>query len=106
MNSYYVELRYLAPNTRQDILDRHTDAVMEALLVEPNLTDPDVGVDFGTGAVDVCASVMAQDEPTALRMALVAIRSAVHHAGSATPGWGHALQQVISRIRPAEMADF
>lgn len=105
MNSYYVELRYIAPDAERDDLDRHSDAVMNALLVEPNLDDPDVGVNFGTGAVDVCASVQADDEPTALRVALVAIRSAVHHAGAATPRWDAALQQVISRVRPAAMVD-
>ncbi|MGH3567411.1 MAG: hypothetical protein ACRDRH_15530 [Pseudonocardia sp.] len=44
MNSYYVELRYFVPGTERDDRDRHSDAVMEALLVEPNLIDPDVSV--------------------------------------------------------------
>jgi len=105
MNSYYVELRYFVPGTERDGLDRHSDAVMEALLVEPNLIDPDVGVNFGTGAMDVCAVIEAEDEPAALRLALVAIRSAVHHAGSATPGWDAAPRQIASRVRPAEMVD-
>lgn len=104
-SSYYVELRYFVRNAERDHLDRHSDAVMDAVLVEPNLTDPDVGVNFGTGAVDVCASVEAEDEPAALRLALVAIRSAIHHAGSATPGWDNAPRQIASRVRPTEMAD-
>ncbi|MGI9004496.1 MAG: hypothetical protein ACR2GH_23070 [Pseudonocardia sp.] len=105
MASYYVELRHHTPNTQQDDLDRHTDAMMDALLVEPNLTDADVGANFATGAVDVCAHVEAEDEPTALRLALVAIRSAAHHAGAATLGWDDALRQISSRVRHAEMAD-
>ncbi|MGH3569955.1 MAG: hypothetical protein ACRDRH_28880 [Pseudonocardia sp.] len=105
MNSYYVELRYLVPGADRDALDRHTDAMMDALLVEPHLTDPDVGVNLGTGAVDVCASVQAEDEPAALRLALVAIRSASRHVGQATIGWDDALEQVHSSVRPAAMAD-
>jgi hypothetical protein len=42
--------------------------MMDALLVEPNLTDPDAGVNFDVRAVDVCASVEAEDEPAALRL--------------------------------------
>jgi hypothetical protein len=105
MNSYYVELRYVLTDVDRDVLDQHSDAVMDALLVEPNLADPDVGVNFGTGAVDVCATVDANDEPAALGLALVAIRSALHHAGSATPGWDHRPRQIASRVRPAEMLD-
>lgn len=105
MNGYYVELRYVATGLQRDALDRHSDAVMDALLVEPNLTDPDVGVNFGTGVVDVCASVDAEDEPGALRLALVAIRSALHHVGSATPGWEDVPRQIASRVRPVEMID-
>lgn len=105
MNSYYVELRYIASHADRGELDQHSDAMMAALLVEPNLIDPDLGVDFGTGAVDVSAGVRAEDEPSALRMGLVAIRSAAHNAGSATPGWDAVLSRVSGRVRPAEMAD-
>lgn len=105
MKSYYVELRYFVPGADRDALDRHSDAMMDALLVEPNLTDPDVGINFAAGAVDVCASVEAEDQPAALHLALVAIRSAAHHAKAATPAWDEALRQVSSRVRPAEMAD-
>lgn len=107
MNSYYVELRYFVPDADRDTLDRHSDAIMEALLVEPNLTAPDVGggVNFDARAVDVCTNVDADDEPAALRLALVAIRSAAHHAEAATPAWDETLGQVSSRVRPAEMAD-
>ena len=76
MNSYYVELRYFITGASSEALDTHTDAMMAALLVEPGLTDPDVGVNFETGAVDVCVNVSAEDQPAALRDAMVAIRSA------------------------------
>lgn len=85
MNSYYIEVRYTLEGVRREALDQHSDAMMDALLVEPSLTDPDVGVNFGIGTVDVCVGVAAEDDPTALRIALVAIRSALHHVGPGTP---------------------
>jgi hypothetical protein len=105
MNSYYVELRYFITGASPDALDAHTDAMMAALLVEPGLTDPDVGVNFETGAVDVCVNVSADDQPGALRDAMVAIRSAAHSAGAATAGWDNALPEVSSRVRPTAMVD-
>lgn len=105
VRTYYIELRYLLPGLDQDTLDQHSDDLTDALLVEPNLIDPDVGVNFSTGAVDVCASVQAEDDPAALRLALVAIRSAAHHAGTGTPAWDRVLDEISSRVRPAEMAD-
>lgn len=69
-----------------EVQDRHVDAMMTALLVEPDLTDPDVEVTLTTGAVDVCVNVVAEDQPAALGTALAAIRSAAHNASAATPG--------------------
>jgi hypothetical protein len=90
-----------------EVQDRHVDAMMAALLVEPDLTDPDVGVNLTTGAVDVCVNVVADDQPAALKTALVAIRSAARNASAATPG-GRAgtrvLGQAGSRVRPLELA--
>lgn len=105
MSSCVVELRYFVRGVGRDVLDWHVDAMMDALLIEPNLTDPDVGVNFATGAVDVSAGVVAEDEPASLRIALVAMRSAARHIGSATQGWEDALSEISSRVRPAAMVD-
>ena len=70
--------------------------MMAALLVEPDLTDPDVGVNLTTGAVDVCVNVVADDQPAALGTALVAIRSTAHNASAATPG-GRAGTRVLGQ---------
>ena len=105
MNSYYVELQYVVRGESREMLDAHVDSMMAALLVEPGLVDPDIGVNFETGVVDVCVNISAIDQPAALREALVAIRSAAHNMGAATRGWDAALPQVSSRVRPAEMVD-
>lgn len=101
MTRYYLEVRYRV--TPVDAVDEHTDAVMDALLVEPNLIDPDVGANLSHGWTDVCAIVEGEDEASALRTGLVAIRSAAHHAGVATPGWEADLDKVMATVRPAEL---
>ncbi|MFN2494314.1 MAG: hypothetical protein ABR608_00160 [Pseudonocardiaceae bacterium] len=103
MTRYYLEIRYQV--TPIDAVDEHTDAMMDALCVEPNLIDPDVGADLRGGWVDVCAVVESEDEAGALRAGLVAIRSAAHHAGAAPPGWEANLDSVRATVRPSELAD-
>jgi hypothetical protein len=102
MDRYYIEVRYISPDTDHDDLDQHGDEMMTALQVEPNLVDPDVGVDFERHTVDVCAVVAADGPPAALRLALVAVRSAVHQVGGSTPGWESAAEHAVSSIRPSE----
>jgi hypothetical protein len=97
MNRYYLEVRYQV--TPVDAVDEHTDAMMDTLSVEPNLIDPDVGADLRRGWVDVCTTVEGEDEASALRTGLVAVRSAAHHAGAATPGWEADLDKVRATVR-------
>jgi hypothetical protein len=83
-------------------VDEHTEAMSDALIVEPNLIDPDIGADLRRGWVDVCTTVEGDDEASALRAGLVAVRTAVHHAGAATPGWEADLDKVRATVQPSE----
>lgn len=103
INRYYLEVRYQV--TPVDAVDEHTDAMLDALSVEPNLIDPDVGADLRRGWVDVCTTVEGEDEASALRAGLVAVRSAAHHAGAATPGWEADLEKVRATVRLSELAE-
>jgi hypothetical protein len=103
MNRYYLEVRYQV--TPVDAVDEHTDAMLDALSVEPNLIDPDIGADLRHGWVDVCTTVEGEDEASALRTGLVAVRSAAHHAGAATPGWEADLDKIRATVRPSELAE-
>lgn len=106
MSSYYVELRYAMPGASREALDATVDELMEALLVEPNVTDPDVGVNLESGVFDVCVTVEAENDPAALATAITAVTSAAHHAGKTTHGWQELLRAVHeSRVRRAELAD-
>jgi hypothetical protein len=103
MNRYYLEVRYQV--TPVDAVDEHTDAMLDALSVEPNLIDPDVGADLRHGWVDMCTTVEGEDEASALRAGLVAVRSAVHHAGAATAGWEADLEKIRATVQPSELAE-
>jgi hypothetical protein len=105
MSSYYVEIQYLWEGAARDQLDTHADVLMEALMVEPNLIDPDVAINFETNAVDVCTLIDGDDEPDALRRALIAVRSAVHSIGVCTPDWQDCFEQVASTVRPSALAE-
>ncbi len=100
MTRYYLEVRYRV--TPVDAVDEHTDAMMDALSGEADLIDANVGADLRHGWTDVCAVVEGEDEASALRRGLVAIRSAAHHAD--TPGWEADLDKVMVSVRPTELA--
>jgi hypothetical protein len=85
MRSYYVEVTCQASQTAATLEER-LDEVMDALLEEPGIEDADVGADLGTGVVDFCIHLDAEDSPDALRRVHVLVRSAFHAAGGGTPG--------------------
>ena len=47
----------------------------------------------------MCTTVEGEDEASALRTGLVAVRSAAHHAGAATPGWEADLDKVRATVQ-------
>lgn len=106
MTRYYVEVHYRVHDTNGPDLERHADELMAALDEESNLVDPDLGVDFAKGTVDVCTMIDANTEGDALNGALTAVRSAVHHVGAATPGWERDDEELVSStVRLADMAE-
>ena len=85
-----------------DNLDEHTDRVMEELLAieDDQLTDSAVGVDLGTGHVEIEVTARARTFEDALTVADGAMRTAIHAAGGATPNW-----QVIQIALRAELVE-
>jgi hypothetical protein len=109
MRSYYVELTCQASQTAA-VLEEHLDEVMDALLDEPGIEDADVGADLGTGVVDFCIHLDAEDSPDALRKVHVLVRSALHAAGGGTPGWERLIEAIendetATTVRPSELVD-
>lgn len=80
------------------------DCYAELEAEDDRLLDSAWSLDDGddSGDVDVELTVAADDEATAFELASSSVRSAIHHAGGLTPGWGErvpALDAVVYRIR-------
>jgi hypothetical protein len=103
---YYVEVHYRVLGGDREALDAHADELMDALDEEPNLVDPDVGMNYEKSTVDVCTMIDAGSEGDALNTALTAVRSVVHRIGTGTPGWERSDEQLVSgTVRLPDMAD-
>ncbi|HUQ54210.1 MAG TPA: hypothetical protein VM306_00995 [Lentzea sp.] len=106
--SYYVELTCVSSAVASD-LENHLDAVMDALQSEPGIEDADIGANLEEGTVQFCLHLDAEDSSDALRKAHVRVRSALHSAGGATPGWERMIQAIqdddaATTVRPSELA--
>ncbi|HEX7309011.1 hypothetical protein [Lentzea sp.] len=105
--SYYVEVTCASSAVAMD-LENHLDAVMDALQSEPGIEDADIGANLTNGTVEFCLHLDAEDSSDALRKAHVLVRSALHAAGGATPGWEQMIQAIrddeaATTVRPSEL---
>jgi hypothetical protein len=62
-----------------------------------------VGANLRHGWAEVSTVVEGEDETSALRTGLGAIRSAARHAAVSTPGWEADLNKVMASVRLAEL---
>lgn len=81
-------------------VEAEAEAIMDSLVdleqVDDRLSSVAVGLDPAAMSLDVEVTVTGADYEDCVNHALVAIRTAIHSAGGATPGWqgpaaGHAL---------------
>ncbi|MFD5829527.1 hypothetical protein [Lentzea sp. NPDC060358] len=105
--SYYVEVTCVSSAVARD-LENHLEAVMDALQSEPGIEDADIGANLEDGTVEFCLHLDADDSPDALRQAHLRVRSALHAAGGATPGWDQMIQAILdddaaTTVRPSEL---
>lgn len=102
MNLFYLDLNFIASGYEtEDQLETQLDCVLEALYDVENVIDPDMTARLSTGEVMFSVCIEAKDEPTALGLALVAIRTAIHTADGCTPGWEAHFQEIEQTIRAA-----
>lgn len=102
MTAYYLEVRFQLTPAHE--VDEFSDLLMEALLVEPNITDPDLGVNLDDALVDATMVVEAEDQAGAMSIGFAALRSACHKVGGHTPGWEAHLERALAMVRPPESA--
>lgn len=90
-------------------MDRPKHPRSEALEAEPDEVDADVGAAMATGRVDFCVSLRAATPAEALAQAQTHVRSALHGAGVATPGWERIAALVdrgdaVATVRPSALS--
>jgi hypothetical protein len=95
MGSYYLEMTFeLGPHDDMKGFETHLDEVAAAF-AEIDDVDGDVGANLGTGQVELCMTVPADNRVDALNKAVTAARTAIHTAGGATPGWEQLLAKLL-----------
>lgn len=94
MTSYYVEFSFdvSVPFSAED--EAHLDEVAAAF-ADLDGVDGDVGVDSGSGRVELCMTVQAVNRQEALLAAFTAARTAVHAAGGVTRTWDGWLDSLL-----------
>lgn len=103
MTLFDLDLNFTASGyDTEDQLEVQLDCVLEALYDLDDPIDPDMTARLSTGHVMFSLGIEAPDEPTALRDALAAIRTAIHVACGCTPGWDAHFEELEQTIRAAE----
>lgn len=74
----------------EEILDEHTEAIMDELLkleeCNPMIHDPSVGAELSSSTVDILLLVDAPVDD-AVKISRNVVRTAIHAAGGFTPAW-------------------
>lgn len=87
---FTVTVRGASATETEEILDEHTDAVMDELLkleqCNPQIHDPSVGAELATSTVDILLLVDAPVDD-AVKISRDVVRTAIHAAGGFTPKW-------------------
>jgi hypothetical protein len=70
----------------EDSIPDQLDAVMDELL-RLDATDPAIGLSLGSREVEISVVIESDSLDVAAEQGNAMIRSAIHYAGGATPGW-------------------
>jgi len=103
MSMYHVEIGLVATKYgTAEALDEKLDCILDYLVDTPGAVDPEYTASLALGDVEFSMSVDADNEPRALEKVLVMVRTAIHAAECATPGWEAEFKKVQMLIREAE----
>ncbi|MGH3692562.1 MAG: hypothetical protein ACRDRX_00910 [Pseudonocardiaceae bacterium] len=106
---YLVEVGCQVQSKTED-LEPQFLRLMDALLEEPGAIDPDITAELATGDIVISMGVDAKTDSSALELALVYARSAIHKVGGYTLDWGeprdgafYVREGFDARVRPADV---
>lgn len=100
MTRFYLEITVQLRGATKSTMDELFEPLADAVYDLADVIDADLGADADSGRFDFTMAVDADSEVAALQAGLVAVRSAIHAAGHATPGWEEhfeTIQQVVRR---------
>lgn len=96
---FYIEIScHTDDSTNPEVLERHLEDVADHLADLNGIVDADLGADLGERRVDFSMTVEASSELEAVSLAYAAVRTAIHAANGATPGWEALFQRVDHTI--------
>jgi len=82
--------QFIVPDDATDI-ETQAEAIMDSLVdleqVDDRLSSAAVGLDLAAMTLDIEVTVTGNDYEECVNHALAAVRTAIHSAGGATPGW-------------------
>jgi hypothetical protein len=94
---YYLVITCKMVGPSEPELDALFEPLADAVADLSDVIDADLGANTAEGLFNFTMAIDAPDEVSALQMGLVAVRSAVHAAGGATPGWEQNFEAVELR---------
>ncbi len=100
MTRYYLEITCRAHGISRDRAEEIFDELAEAVYDLADVIDADLGANLEECLLDFTMAIDAEDEVSALRQGLTAVRTAIHASGGSTPGWEdhfETIQQIVRR---------
>lgn len=86
----FIEIEYKA-TSRHQLTHEDGQLLMDALLdlekANEDMLDCGTATNTGQNTLTAALTVRAADEPSALKLGLHIVRTAIHTIGKATPGW-------------------
>lgn len=99
MKRHYIQITVLVQCLSRAEMEALFEPIADAVFELSSIIDPDLSVDLGGRVFDFNMAVDADASPAALSTALNAVRSALHSAGAATPGWEQYFEVIEETIR-------
>jgi len=107
-DTYFLDLKFLASgHADEDELEAKLEEILEHLCDLEGAIDPDLTATLATAEVMFSLGIEAKDNLTALRDAMVLVRTAMHACGAGTPeeSWGAMFQEIEQNIRRADATE-
>jgi len=102
-NDYYIELTVSSDDTDPELIEDQFDAIADAFHECTGIEDQDLAANLEEQTLTFSMAIEdVSDENRAKIHALTAVRSALHAAGAATPGWDDQIRYLVTGTTSAQ----